>query len=419
MSRFDFEEELFLSYNLEDKHALFNKFWSMVRPVFSKEIPTAAVGFDKLGDCIQFKINPDFWSTLNLNQKLFVVCHECLHVLLSHGFRAKEISKEYRKIANVAMDLVVNQTLVDRFGFDRATVEPKELKYCWLDTVLPEPLPADKSFEFYFNAIRQKVEEQQQSDSFDDHGELESFDSKEFADRLTRELQECNPEEIKDMKQFLENKAEGPAGKAPANGQQAGTSQGNVLKTIVLKKVSAKKKWESIIKNWTKRALTFFETEQWAQKSRRMSNVHTDFMLPSDMETEDNEKSKIEVWFFQDTSGSCAHLAERFFKAAATIPPEKFNVRMFCFDTQVYPTTLKSGKLYGFGGTTFTCIEEYIQQACAKDNLAYPAAVFCITDGYGDVVKPAKPKNWYWFLSMDYKECIPKECKTFKLDDFE
>ena len=46
-------------------------------------------------------------------------------------------------------------------------------------------------------------------------------------------------------------------------------------------------------------------------------------------------------------------------------------------------------------------------------------AVFVITDGYGDVFLPEKKKNWYWFLSEDAKNYIPKESKVFMLEDFE
>lgn len=43
-----------------------------------------------------------------------------------------------------------------------------------------------------------------------------------------------------------------------------------------------------------------------------------------------------------DTSGSCFNLAERFFKAALTLNPKKFNVRLFCFDYYATETSLKS-----------------------------------------------------------------------------
>ena len=83
------------------------------------------------------------------------------------------------------------------------------------------------------------------------------------------------------------------------------------------------------------------------------------------------------------------------------------------FDTKVYETTIESRRLYGFGGTSFDIIEDYIQSYIKKNNLKYPEAVFVITDGCGNSVNPQIPKNWYWFLSKNYITYIPKESNKF------
>ena len=138
------------------------------------------------------------------------------------------------------------------------------------------------------------------------------------------------------------------------------------------------------------------------------------------METDEFEENKIEVWFFQDTSGSCYGFRDRFFSAAKSLPPDKFDIRMFCFDTRVFETTLKSGKLYGFGGTMFQILENKVQEIIKKENLAYPKAVFVITDGYAcDNISPKHPRRWHWFLSTNYTRCIHKECNIHMLKDFE
>ena len=139
------------------------------------------------------------------------------------------------------------------------------------------------------------------------------------------------------------------------------------------------------------------------------------------MEIEDIfwDEQQIEVYFFLDTSGSCAHLKERFFTAAASIPPNKFKIRLFCFDTKVYDVSLEEGKLYGFGGTAFDIIEEKIQEVMKAEKVPYPRAVFVISDGMGNTVKPQKPVVWYWFLTERYTQYIPKESHIFDLRDFE
>ena len=110
------EEFLSISRRLECHHAIFNQLWSMSRPVMTEDVPTLAVLFDKVGECIDFKINPNFWSTLTDLQKDFVIAHECLHVILYHGFRISNLEPHQRGLANMALDVVVNHSLVSQFG---------------------------------------------------------------------------------------------------------------------------------------------------------------------------------------------------------------------------------------------------------------------------------------------------------------
>lgn len=133
---------------------------------------------------------------------------------------------------------------------------------------------------------------------------------------------------------------------------------------------------------------------------------------------EDKIKNKIKVAFFLDTSGSCIGLAERFFQAAHSLPHDKFEVDLYCFDTQVYKTTLESQKVYGGGGTSFTIIEDECQRIKSEKG-AYPEAVFIITDGYGDNVVPEIPEKWYLFMTSNYTDCFPDTCKVYDLSDFE
>ncbi len=119
--------------------------------------------------------------------------------------------------------------------------------------------------------------------------------------------------------------------------KQAGLNPGGLVKIAQFTRV-IKKKWEEVIKQWTRKFTFDKEEEQWVRKSRRMASMPSDLMLPSDAEIEFEAKNRIAVWFFQDTSGSCEHLANRFFAAAASLDPEHFDVKMHCFDTQVYET---------------------------------------------------------------------------------
>lgn len=372
---------------LESKHSVFYQFWNAGKPVFTSKIPTAAVSFDRQGNYIQFLFNPQYYNSMDNYSRAFVIAHEMLHIILRHGKRG--IGKQ-QELSNIAMDLVVNHTLINRFGFDRDLIINAEA-LCWIDKFFkPEAnIPDDLSFEEYYELLLDESKSNLKA-------EYMLVDSHEFCE--LPELVEITPEELESLKQSTETD------------RKAGTELGNQF--IKLKpEPKYKHKWETIIKNWARPFMDYKTEEQWI-RDRKYNCISDEFMLSSDRYLDNDEKKKIQVYFFQDTSGSCVHLAERFFKASNTLHPDRFDVKMYCFDTQVYPVI--DGKLSGFGGTSFTCIDEFVNQLPK-----YPDAVFIITDGYGDKVEPTKPGKWYWFLSDQYKECIPNKCHTYDLKDFE
>lgn len=429
-------EEFFLfARELEKHHAIFDKMWSLGKPTFSDKIPTAGVYFDKIGECIDFKINPKFWETLTFNQKQFVISHECLHVILYHGLRINNLPKNELHTANLALDIIVNHSLISKFGFFRKEVDPDN-KLCWVDTVFKEnPPTSGKYYEYYFNLLKEEMKKNNKDGSgdgdgessegadgkpksgkmqpLDDHEGLDSFNTKEFDEKMKEVVSKDDGETLKE---FVKGHTEDLNKKIKS---QAGIDPGNTWILASINKIIPKRKWETIIKRWSLKYSKDKDKEQWTHQSRRLVFMSSDFMIPSEREIDFIEKDRIKVWFFQDTSGSCSSFRDRFFAAAASLPEEKFDVKMHCFDTEVYETTLKSKQLKGFGGTTFTCIEEYIQTYIKKHNIKYPKAVFVITDGDGNKVNPEKPKSWHWFLEGDSRHCIPKDSNIYKLKDFE
>lgn len=443
-SRAEWED---IGYKLENFHSIFSTFWDLGKPNFTRELPTAGVYFDKLGDVIDFNINPEFWDTLTEDQKLFVICHEVTHVLFYHGFRITSLKAPQEfKIANLALDIVVNHFLTDTLGFNRTDIDPpikpEELtekeremypdgfpngKYCWIDTVFPDKKKrpvSGQSFEYYYTIIKQELENNPNSpmggmSSLDDHESLESFINQTFENKMKEAVDNTTKSAIDQTPQMKEMAKKELDAQDKKGGKQAGTNAGNSWITSKVVRVIPKRKWETVIKNWASKYLEEKYAEQWQKPHRRLVSMPRDFLIPAEQEIEEYENKRIPVYFFLDTSGSCAHLADRFFTAAMSLPEDRFILNLCCFDTRVYETDLKSKKLYGFGGTTFTCIEEYLQSKKRTEKSKYADAVFVLTDGYGNMVNPEKPNRWFWFLSENYKDCIPKECKTFDLKDFE
>ena len=72
-----------------------------------RECPTAYTdGYNK-------RYGRDFMSALTDMEIRGVVLHENLHVLLKHIPRHRDLSKENKRLANIAMDYVVNDIIVE------------------------------------------------------------------------------------------------------------------------------------------------------------------------------------------------------------------------------------------------------------------------------------------------------------------
>jgi len=407
---------------LQVHHSLFYHLWNLGKPSFCSRIPTAQVGFDREGNCINFLINPNFWDSLSQPEKLFVIAHECMHVALEHGIRG---IADWGPRANKMMDVVVNHTLVNKFGFKKDEIDPSN-KYCWIDTCFGEyadQIEENQSFEYYYKMHKKLFPDDDNGGSdgksgsggsggelVDDHSGMSASELEGILKEVKEVMGDAEKESLQEIFESISKTA----------GKGAGGMEWFVHKTKVIKKA----KWETIIKKWTKKYLRTEEkdVDQWVMTNRRMSMLSQELFIPSEMEMEEDsdEKDRIQVWFFQDTSGSCSGFRDRFFKAAESLPKERFDIKMHCFDTEVYETTLKSRKLYGFGGTSFSVIEQYIINYINKHKEPYPEAVFVITDGFSNSFSCKKPQNWFWFLTPDSTtQYIPKESKIFKLSDYE
>lgn len=441
-------EYLKLLNELDYKHGSFYHLWEMGRPRFvqgeeAKRVLTGAVSFSREGHFLEFLINEDFWKTLNWEQKTFLIGHECLHVTYNHGYRLfRHAKSQYdATLMNFACDIVINHRLVE-LGFNRKQIDPDN-KFCWLDTVFPDrdDVKPNRSSEYYYKKLREQSDEMldklkemlttvDQHMAGDGEGEesekVEEFQDmtgilEELADRLTD--QEMN-EVAKDFEEKHKELDE-EINKDVPQSKEPGTSPGNILKRVQIRKVKQLEKWETVIKRWVKKTLLdeFQIEEQWARTARRFELLEqTDLILPSEMETDEplKEKHKVGVYFFMDTSISCVEYADRFWKAAASVPQKYFDVRLFCFDTAVYETSLESGELKGFGGTAFAPIEREIQQIMNQEDKSYPDAVFLITDGWGNDVHPQHPDRWHWFMTEGYRTSnVPKKSHVHKLEDFE
>jgi len=425
-----------IAKKLEEFNSVFSSLWKMGIPVIAdtygiRAVNTAEVHFDSENRAIKIYINPHLWERLSWNQKIFILCHECLHVVFNYGFRA--LALDDKNNANVAADVAINQILINNFMFLRKEIDPDN-ELCWQDSGLMKIIPNVESMqtmEYYYNLLctegdaggsgedgEGKDKENGLPFFIGNHNNVDKEDGKDIED-LCRKLNETLSEEEKQSIQEMIEQHFREEENYDYKDHKAGNSAGNIWFFIEKTVIKPKKKWETVIKKWANLQIKEErrEIEQWISLNRRFILLPRNLIIPSEMEfdTTNHEKKKIKVWFFQDTSGSCAGYRKRFFTAAESLPTKRFDVKMHCFDTKVYETTLQSRKLYGFGGTRFDIIEDYI----LKNMKEYPKAIFVITDGAGNKVNPKHPDRWYIFLTQNTRYCFPNECNFFDLNKFE
>lgn len=415
LSSSEFDE---ISYKLEAHHSIFYKLWEMGEMIFDDTIPTACVKFDRTGNYVSFHFNPDFWKEKTTYERLFIICHECLHVWLNHGLRTR--NAEFPSMVNTALDVVVNHMLVENFGFKRHKIKDYQ-ELCWVDTIFDEKdgeIKQNETFEYYYNKIIESPNTNfVDCKLVDMHENLEDVDYDKIVNKIGEDLSE---QERQDISKAIKNKIE------KSNSQSAGTSSIDKWEDMnVPSKIKRKKAWYELIKKWAiNKCRSNANAEQWTRQNRRLSFLNTDnnLMLPSDNDDISNDNDKVEMWLYLDVSGSCAGLRNDFYCASLTIPQDRIKLRTFCFDTKITEVNLKDKKLIVGGGTSFEIIENHIRNTLTKGK-KHPV-IFVFTDGYGDVVTPKEANKWHWFIDGNdwnlnrAKNLVNGKSNFYSMNDF-
>jgi len=440
-----------VSRNLEKHHSIFYKIWEFGWFEFNSGISTAALQFrPNTFKPLRFVFNPEFWNSLDVDSRTFIVAHECLHAILNHGIRSGNLLKDNqtKEMANIALDLAVNHMLVNSFKFNREDIAVCEQAY-WVDKLFKDQkISPNLSFEEYYSLLMKEEEEDSQNNSQqstdrngssdDKKNNSKNSDNNEENDSCNQDGDSKNQENnlddqknndtsrspshnstifddheqlskinIADLMQKMSNKIEKEdvdSVKEYINGSGCGEQIPCDFVLPEIKKMRVSKKWERIVKEWKRIGLNPpDDTEQWAKSSRRSSVLPSDIILPAYDESVDEQFciSKLNAWIFLDVSGSCIHLKDQFFMAYETISPKRFNKRMFIFADEVAEIDKKNKALNDYwkvgGGTNFYSIEQFVRKEI-YNNKNIPDVIIIITDG--DAYHPknyAMPEKWHWF----------------------
>lgn len=132
-------------------NVVFAKMWKKdPKLIFTDEIEKAAL--EIIDGKFRLCFNQQFWNSLNHYNRVFIICHEYLHVIYGHWLIRADLNQEWM---NIAQDIEINESLVDDFGFLHEKITGWK-NHCFIETVFKEHaglVLKDQSFEYYYELL--------------------------------------------------------------------------------------------------------------------------------------------------------------------------------------------------------------------------------------------------------------------------
>lgn len=352
----------------------------MMNKVWRNNLPTA--GVSKNGINFQLAINEEFFTNLPKLHREGLIQHEAMHIAYNHLTQWFNFSD--RKIANIAMDLVINQTISDDY------LPEGGMKLELFPELNLEP---DQGTHYYYEKLTQAKEQKEQTgssgsaalDSLLDQMEGGQSDGNiELPDHSTwEEFDGLSESESRIMKAQLDRVLEQAADMTV---KKRGTVPGNIRDYLLaLQQVEPPKfDWKGYL-----RLFIGTSAKVYIKKSRRKENIK--FTDSAGIKI----KRKQNILLGIDTSGSVSEseLLE-FMSEIYHIWKTGVEVTIIQCDTHIrsideYKGTFEM-KFHGRGGTEFNPVLEYFNENRNKFNsLIYFTDGECYTD-----VKPRNPVLW-------------------------
>lgn len=225
-----------------------------IRKTPTDDMPTAAVAFDPKFDDITLYWNPEFFRSLTDQEIRGVLTHEFYHLVFCHLTTRR---KAEAKMWNVATDLAINSVISghSNMALPDGCLMPgvfpkgpedrewtKEEKDAMPIAQLIASFPKDQSSEWYFEKLKDKVEEERKKGNGDGMGEMDSFDDHSAWDSV--------PEELKDM---VAGKVQAAVEKAVKHADGQANGWGNIpaeLRDAIRRSVTNIVDWRSVLRQF-------------------------------------------------------------------------------------------------------------------------------------------------------------------------
>jgi predicted metal-dependent peptidase len=386
MSYLSDEERLKKNHIIMMRHpetALYGSVMLMGNSEVVEGIPTAYT------DGENKRYGKEFMATLSDAEARAVVLHENLHVALLHIHRHKDLMKEDHVLANVSMDIVVNNII------DNIKGQHQSQPLC----KLPESAIIDHKFdgwavrEIYNELQKQNPQRKQkgsggggscESDDGDEtngsgQGEVININGKQVtvADGDEHDMTGANGKDVKELKEFEEK-----VGRALREGGMLAGRLGANIPREISQSLEIPINWKDEFRDFVSNSVRGKDEMTWRRFNRNL--LANDIYAPS----EDTE-TLTEVCVGIDTSGSIGTeelgaFAYQLQMICDVCKPD--TVRILWWDTEVHGEQVFAGdspnikdilKPMGGGGTTVSCVSDYL-----KDKKYTPDCLVIFTDGY-------------------------------------
>jgi predicted metal-dependent peptidase len=365
-----------ISKELMLKEPYYGFFLIMLNKVWRKDLPTAGVSKQNIN--YQLAINEEFWTGLSDMHKMGLLKHELLHIAFGHLTSFSSFSN--KKLANVAMDMEINQYIEDSWlpeggirieDYEDLKLDKKAGCRYYYDQLLRLQDEKDKNGTTGNDAM-DKLLDNVASGDIPDHSTWEEFDDMTDAEKKLIEKQ---------VQKILQDAKEQTV-------KKRGTVPGEIEGLIVVEEFTAPKfDWKGYL-----RRFTGVSTKVFTKKIRRKENRRY----------EDNPGLKIKMRQHMllaiDTSGSVSdtELAE-FMNEIHHIYKVGVDITVVQCDTSIKSIEPYKGKneinVFGRGGTEFDPVLDYYNANLKK----YTSLVY-FTDG--ECYTSVKPKGKVlWVLS--------------------
>ena len=347
-------------------------------PVIDCRCPTATT------DGKNIFVNPEFYFSLKVAERRFLLAHEVWHTVYMHFLRCG--SRKTGRF-NIACDMEVNEMLRQQnFSLHRSAVlPPREWRGLNAESIyekLPDyPEPPPEPFDVHL----QKDEAPALPN--DGNGRNDSVVDPDFTVEFSNDLEENIREKVIESAVQYE--------------KLRGTLPGNIKK-IVEQFQTAKLNWRELLAQYL--TPCFGSSRRWLPPNRRY--------ISSGLYLQSRRDTCFQAVLAFDTSGSTADDLESFAAELLVLLDSfgQYELSVICCDakiqsvktyTQDSPFDGRNIQFQGGGGTSFIPVFQYVEE-----NFPQTQILIYFTDGYGDI--PEEPDfPVLWVITPDGRNSIP------------